>query len=59
MNTFWELLFLAWVPPYHEDMAPDHLKNDPVRAYGQYSFREGVRLGMSLAVFSLRWEEDN
>lgn len=59
MNTFWELLFNAWVPFYREDMAPNHLKNDPVRAYGEYAFREGVRLGLSLAVFSLnRWEED-
>lgn len=58
MNTFWELLFDAWVPPYWDGMAPDHLKNNPVRAYGEYAFREGVRLGMSLAVFSLKWEEE-
>ncbi len=59
MNTFWELLFRAWCPSYREDMIPDHLKNDPIRGYGEYAFREGVRLGLSLAVFSLhRWEED-
>lgn len=49
MSDFWELLFLAWCVPYSEDMAPEHLKNDPVRAYGEYAFREGVRLGLQLA----------
>ena len=49
MDAFWELLFLAWCVPYSEDMAPEHLKNDPVRAYGEYAFREGVRLGLQLA----------
>lgn len=59
MNAFWELLFNAWVPPYRDDMAPDHLKDDPVRAYGQYAFGEGVRLGLALAVFSLQqWKEE-
>lgn len=58
MNTFWELLFLAWCPPYREDMAPDYLKGNPVRAYGQYAFRRGVQLGLALAVYSLDREED-
>lgn len=49
MSDFWELLFLAWCVPYSEDMAPEHLKTDPVRAYGEYAFREGVRLGLQLA----------
>lgn len=49
MNDFWELLFFAWCPAYDETMAPEHLKGDPVRAYGEYAFREGVRLGLSLA----------
>ena len=49
MNDFWELLFLAWCVPYSEDIAPEHLKTDPVRAYGEYAFREGVRLGLQLA----------
>lgn len=49
MNDFWELLFLAWCPAYDETMAPEYLKDDPVRAYGEYAFREGVRLGLTLA----------
>ena len=50
MNDFWELLFLAWCPPYDEKtMAPEDLRDDPVRAYGEYTFREGVRLGLQLA----------
>ncbi len=57
MDTLFELLFLAWCPKYRPDMAPDHLQNDPVRAYGQYAFREGFELGLSLAVYSLlSWE---
>ena len=57
MDTFWELLFLAWCPPYEERMAPDYLKDDPVRAYGQYTFRQGVRLGLSLGVYGVEREE--
>ena len=53
MNDFWELLFLAWCPAYDETMAPEHLKDDPVRAYGEYAFREGVRLGLQLAYGTL------
>lgn len=57
MDILFELLFLAWCPSYRPDMAPDYLKNDPVRAYGQYTFREGFELGLSLAVYSLlSWE---
>ena len=49
MSAFWELLFFAWCVPYDETMAPEHLKGDPIRAYGEYTFREGVRLGLYLA----------
>ena len=34
---------------YDETVAPEYLKDDPVRAYGEYAFREGVRLGLTLA----------
>lgn len=44
MNDFWELLFLSWCVPYDESMAPEHLKDNPVRAYGEYTFRLGLRL---------------
>lgn len=57
MDTLFELLFLAWCPPYDPQMAPEYLEHDPVRAYGQYAFREGFELGLSLAVYSLlSWE---
>ena len=57
MNTFWELLFLAWCVPFDESRVPDHLQGDPFRAYGEYAFRQGVQLGLTLAVSSLqRWE---
>ncbi len=58
MDTLFEMLFLAWCPPYDPEKAPAHLQNDPIRAYGQYAFREGLQLGLSLAVAALgSWEE--
>ena len=53
MNRIFEALFLAWCPPYDPQPCPEHLRGDPVRAYGQYAFQEGFRLGMALAVLSL------
>lgn len=49
MSAFWELLFRAWCLPYNQTIVPEHLKDDPVQAYGEYAFREGVRLGLKLA----------
>lgn len=58
MDTLFEMLFLAWCPPYDPDKTPEYLRNDPIRAYGQYSFREGFQLGICLAVASLTsWKE--
>ena len=58
MDTLFELLFLAWCPPYDPEDVPLHLKDDPIRAYGQYTFREGFQLGLSLATASLgSWEK--
>lgn len=59
MNTLFELLFLAWCPPYDPDMVPDYLQNDPVRAYGQYSFQQGFQLALSLTAASLLNQEWN
>ncbi len=56
MDGFFEQLFLAWCPSYRPDMAPDYLKDDPVRAYGQYAFRAGLQLGLSLMVGCL-WDQ--
>lgn len=58
MNTFWELLFLAWCVPFDEHLVPDHLKDDPVRAYGQYAFRKGVRLGLAMGVYGVERGEE-
>ena len=53
MTIIFEELFHAWCPPYHPDLIPDYLKADPVRAYGQYAFEAGFKLGMQLAAASL------
>ena len=54
MNVLFELLFNAWCAPYDPRQVPEHLRGDPVKAYGQYAFQEGFRLGLGLAVSSLR-----
>ena len=53
MNVMFELLFNAWCVPYRPDLVPEYLRSDPVKAYGQYAFEAGFKLGMSLAVSSL------
>ena len=50
MNVLFELLFNAWCAPYDPRQVPEHLRGDPVKAYGQYAFQEGFRLGLGLAV---------
>ena len=57
MNVLFELLFNAWCAPYDPRQVPEHLRGDPVKAYGQYAFQAGFQLGMSLAVASLRPED--
>ncbi len=57
MNVLFELLFNAWCPSYRPDLVPEYLRDDPVKAYGQYAFQAGFQLGMSLAVASLRPED--
>ena len=53
MDCLFEMLFRAWCPSYRPDMAPEHLQDDPVQAYGLYSFREGFQLGLCLAIAAL------
>lgn len=53
MAQVFEELFNAWCVSYRPDLVPKHLRNDPVKAYGQYAFEEGFKLGMQLAVISL------
>lgn len=57
MTVIFEELFHVWCQPYHPDLIPDHLKADPVRAYGQYTFEAGFKLGMQLAASCLDPEE--
>lgn len=47
------MLFAAWCVPYNLEWVPEYLRSDPVKAYGQYAFESGFKLGMSLAVVSL------
>ena len=56
MNQLFEELFLAWCVPYDQSRVPEYLRGDPVRAYGQYAFEAGFKLGMQLAVSSLEPE---
>ena len=53
MNVTFEMLFNYWCVPYRPDLVPEYLRSDPVKAYGQYAFEAGFKLGMSLAVASL------
>lgn len=53
MNQLFEELFLAWCVPHEHKEVPDYLEGDPIRAYGQYAFETGFKLGMQLAVSSL------
>ena len=57
MTVIFEELFHVWSQPYHPDLIPDYLKNDPVRGYGQYTFEQGFKLAMQLAAASLDPEE--
>ena len=53
MTQLFEDLFLAYCVPYNPDRIPKHLEDNPMRAYGQYTFEVGFKLGMQLAVSSL------
>ena len=53
MNVVFELLFNAWCVPYRPELVPAYLRSDPVKAYGQYAFEQGFKLGMELAAASL------
>ena len=57
MTAIFEWLFNVWCTPYRPDIIPDYLKSDPVRGYGQYTFEQGFKLAIQLAVASLDPEE--
>lgn len=49
MNILFTILFDAWCMPYDPEKVPHYLQNNPVKAYGLYTFQRGVKLGMELA----------
>ena len=49
MTQIFEELYLALCVPYNPDKVPKYLRDDPVRAYGQYTFEVGFKLGMQIA----------
>ena len=56
MTVLFELLYNAWCVPYEPEQFPDYMREDPVRAYGQYTFEEGFKLAVSLLFHSLDTE---
>ncbi len=56
MTVLFELLYNAWCVPYEPEQFPDYMQEDPVRAYGQYTFEEGFKLAVSLLFLSLDTE---
>ena len=57
MTQLFEMLFHQWCPPPNPERIPQHLRNDPAKAYGQYAFEKGFKLGMGLAVLCLNPSE--
>lgn len=53
MTQIFELLYSTWCPPYSPERVPEYLRKDPVRAYGQYAFEEGFKLGARLMCVTL------
>lgn len=53
MTQLFEELFNAWCVSYDPGQTPSHLRSNPVRAYGQYTFEVGFKLALQLAVSSL------
>ena len=52
-KVVWPLRAGAHVLPGDPARFPEHLRADPVRAYGQYAFQAGFRLALGLAVSCL------
>lgn len=57
MTQVYEELFLAWCVPYDPSRVPKHLQENQIRAYGQYAFEVGFKLGMQLAASSLSTDD--
>ena len=50
MSLYLELLYEYFVGPPRPDLWPEELRNSPTAGHGLYSFEQGVRLGLSLAM---------
>ncbi len=50
MSLLMDELYFALIGGPHRDQWPEYLEDSPVQAHGMYCFREGVRLGLLLAV---------
>lgn len=57
MKVLFDHLFMSYCVPYDPDRFPEHLREDPTRAYGQYAFEEGFKLALQLAVACLDPED--
>ncbi len=57
MNTLFSMLFHAWCAPYNPERLPENLRDNPISAYGMYTFEAGVKLGLELAVSCLDPED--
>ena len=57
MNAVFETLFLSHCAPYHPGLVPEYLRDNPVKAYGQYAFEQGFKLAMELAFACLDPED--
>ena len=50
MSPTMELLYQYFVGPPDPGRWPEALRNDPAAGHGMYSFEQGLRLGLLLAV---------
>ena len=49
MNVVMEQLYEHFCTGYNPEMVPKYLHDAPMKAYSQYTFERGFRLGMQLA----------
>ncbi len=48
MNDTFSRLFSLWCLPYEYLNFPEHLENNPIKAYGEYAFEEGIKFAFEL-----------
>lgn len=52
MSLLMDELYHAMIGDPNPEQWPEYLEDNPVQAHGMYCFREGIRLGLLLAVES-------